>query len=90
MNTIQNVAQGRMRFFQTELATARAFLDIAETSPEEKALHRNVRNAEASITAIRAALAERDIAPEHADEIRTAADALADQLERLTTPVKFS
>ena len=90
MDTNQNAALQSIGFFQTELATARAFLDIAQTSGEEIARYRNVRNAELAITAIHEALAVRDIDPEHAARIRSAADLIAGRLNRLVAPVKFS
>ena len=83
MDALQHATPGKLKFLHTELATARAFLDIAETSCEERAVYRNVQNAESSITAIHEALATRDIDPAHADEIRTAAGILSGRLHQL-------
>ena len=74
----------RVRFFHTELTTARAFLDIAETSIEDSALYRNVHNAEVAIGAVRRALAAGDLDPAYAAEIRRAANVIEGQLTRLT------
>ncbi len=74
----------RIRFFHTELTTARAFLDIAETSLEESALYRNVHNAEIAIDAVRRALAAGDLDPSYAAEIRRAANTIEGRLTRLT------
>jgi hypothetical protein len=83
MSTTDKALSDSLKFFRTELATARAFLDIAETSAERNALFRNVHNAEVAIGAVRRALASEDLDPVHADEIRRAANTISGRLTRL-------
>jgi len=80
---IDKATPERAKFFHTELTTARAFLDIAETSHEEIALNRNVHNAEIAIGAVRRALATGDVDPTYAEEIRRAANTIEGRLTRL-------
>ena len=82
MQTVQQAGLDSVKFCHTELAAARAFLDIAQTANEESALYRNLHNAELAIDAVHRELGTRAIEPSQAAAIRTAADDIAGRLNR--------
>ena len=81
MFEIRQATPGGVKFLRIQLATARAFLDIAETARGEEALQRNLHNAEVAIAAINRALTMGEFDREHAEEIRSAAQAITEQLD---------
>jgi hypothetical protein len=85
MQTEPQAGVKSIRFCQTELAAARTFLDIAQTSREETALYRNLHNAELAIDAVHRELGTRALDPRQAALIRHAADDIAGRLNRLVT-----
>ena len=81
MFEIRQATPGSVKFLRIQLATARAFLDIAQTSRGQDALQRNLHNAEVAIAAINRVLTLDEIDRQDAEEIRSAARAIADQLD---------